>query len=120
MAASAKHGLHRVLGAGEAGLGRDRIHFGGNSGFQAVNLAFLWGASRIILLGFDMQMTAGKHHWFGKHPAGQGFADPAAFNTWIKHLEILGRDLSDAGVAVFNATRASALICFPMTTIDRL
>jgi hypothetical protein len=39
---------------------------GGNSGFQAVNLAAQFGASRIILIGFDMTDRGGKH-WYGRN-----------------------------------------------------
>jgi hypothetical protein len=115
------HGLQWIRGEGTAGLGRRHLHWGGNSGFQAINLAYLWGARRIVLLGFDMQPgLAGESHWFGDHPRGQGFANPTTFNSWIRHLETLGRDLSDQGVYVFNATRRTAVRCFPQISIDRI
>jgi len=41
------------------------IHRGGNSGYQAINVAHLMGATTIVLLGYDMQ---GNTHFFGKHP----------------------------------------------------
>ena len=68
--AKEKYNLNWVRGSSQRGLGHDRVHFGGNSGFQAINLAFLWGATRIILLGFDCKAVAGKDHWFGQHPQG--------------------------------------------------
>ncbi|HCZ48509.1 MAG TPA: hypothetical protein DCZ11_05850, partial [Gammaproteobacteria bacterium] len=40
-----------------------RIHQGGNSGYQALNLAVLLGAERVILLGYDMHGG----HWHGRH-----------------------------------------------------
>jgi hypothetical protein len=119
--AAQQFGLRWIRGEGTAGLGRKHIHWGGNSGFQAINLAYLWGAKRIILLGFDMQVSpAGDSHWFGEHPKHQGFLNPTKFNSWIRHLETLGRDLSDAGIDVFNATRQTALTCFPLIPIDRI
>lgn len=119
--AAQKHGLQWIRGEGTAGLGRRHIHWGGNSGFQAINLAYLFGAARIVLLGFDMQVgPTGESHWFGDHPRNQGFANPKKFNSWIRHLEILGRDLSDQRVDVFNATRHTALTCFPQIPLERL
>ena len=50
--------------------GSDCIHYGqpqGSSGFQAVNLALLLGAQRVVLVGFDGHAKNGKH-FFGDHP----------------------------------------------------
>lgn len=47
------------------------IHYGHpqpSSGFQAVNIALLLGASPVVLVGFDGHATNGKH-FFGDHPA---------------------------------------------------
>jgi len=46
----------------------EKLHQGSNSGIQAINLAYHLGAREIILLGYDMQPTGGKSHWFGDHP----------------------------------------------------
>lgn len=119
--ASQRHGLRWIRGEGTAGLGRQHLHWGGNSGFQAINLAYLFGAQRIVLLGFDMQCgPRGESHWFGDHPTHQGFANPKTFDSWIRHLKILARDLADQGVQVYNATRQTALGCFPLVTLEQL
>ena len=39
---------------------------GGNSGFQALNLALQWGARKIILVGFDLTDENGLH-WYGRN-----------------------------------------------------
>lgn len=120
-AGAAEHyGLNWVRGIGLAGLGRDCIHWGGNSGYQAINLAYLWGVKRIVLLGFDMQCTGGVSHWFGDHPPGKGFHNPTVFNSWINHFKVLARDLSDQGIDVFNATRQTALECFVHAQIEAI
>jgi hypothetical protein len=49
------------------------IHYGNNSGFQAVNFALLSGARRVVMVGFDMKGT----HFFGDHPKGLKRGDPA-------------------------------------------
>ena len=52
-----KYGLKLVEGRDRDGFSFDPacIHYGSNSGFQAVNLAILFGAKRIVLVGFDMR-----------------------------------------------------------------
>jgi hypothetical protein len=84
-------------------------------------LAYLWGARRILLLGFDMQCGPdGESHWFGDHPLNQGFMNPKKFNSWIRHFEVMGRDLADQGISVFNCSRQSAIGCFPRMAIEQV
>lgn len=94
----------------------DTINGGGNSGHQAVHLAATFGAKRIVLLGFDMQMTNGQEHWHGKHegrlPNGKGFPG------WIKTMGYLAKDLEREGVEVINCSRSTALRCFRRATIE--
>jgi hypothetical protein len=84
------------------------ITTGGNSGYQAVHLAAYWGASRIIMLGYDMQNTNGKVHHFGNHrgglPNGRG-----SYGLWIRRFAPLVRDLTRVGVEVLNCSRTTAL-----------
>lgn len=102
--------LRRVQGAQGHGLGKSMVHWGGNSGYQCINLAYLWGALRIVLLGFDMQKTDGKAHWFGDHPKGLHKTSP--YEQWVAKFGRLAADLSEEGVEVINATRETALRCF--------
>ncbi len=109
--------LRHIAGENAPGLGREKvIHTGGNGGYQAMNLVYLLGARKIILLGFDMQRTEGKSHWHGDHP-GQ-LNRSSAYPTWIQNFNILARDLRDAGVDVVNATRATALHCFKQVNLE--
>ncbi len=87
------------------------INYGDNSGFQAVNLALLWGCKTIVLIGFDMQSTGGKHHFFGDHPPGIGQANQPPFSKMIRFFERASTRLPD-GVRIINATPGSALQCF--------
>ncbi len=121
-AAERKWGLNRIEGVWLEGLGRDRLHFGGNSGYQAVNLAFLFGAARIILLGFDMQRTDGKVHFFGIHPYHRSLSDgptDSLLADWAKKFERLALDLAEEGVEVINASRATALTCFERKELEQ-
>lgn len=94
----------------------DTINGGGNSGFQAIHLAATFGARRIVLIGYDMQRTEGKLHWHGKHwgrlPNGNGFP------SWIKQMTPLAKDLRRMGVEVINATKNTALRCFPRLDLE--
>lgn len=115
-AASKKHGLFKLPGRPGVGLGRDAIHFGGNSGYQVINLAYLFGAAKIILLGYDMQMTGGQSHWHGDHPWALRKKPPV--QNWISRFKALAHDLETEGVEVINATRETALTCFPRRSIE--
>ena len=108
--AAKKFNLNVVYGRSLPGLGRDVVHYGANSGYQAINLAYLWGASKIVLLGFDMQPTGGKVHFFGDHKAG--LCNGPAFNNIIPKFTKLAEDLAAEGVEVINCSRQTALTCF--------
>ena len=96
----------------------DSITGGGNSGHQALHLAALFGAKKIILIGYDMQRTGGKEHWHGKHEGG--LHNGAGFVNWIHRMKYLADDLAEMGVEVINASRVSALKCFPRATIEEV
>jgi len=106
----AEYGLNAKPGRWAPGLGRNCIHYGYNSGYQAVNLAYLLGAKRVILLGFDMHVTKDKTHFFGDHPEPMHSASP--FPQFIKEFGQLAADLKAEGVTVVNCTRETALGCF--------
>ena len=108
-------GLNYRDGAGHPGLGRDRIHHGSNSGYQAINLAYLLGADRIILLGYDMQRTGGQGHFFGDHPKG---LTNGHYEGFIPRFTDLARDLGNEGVDVINCTRETALHQFRREDFD--
>lgn len=105
-----RYGINRIEGKQADGLGRDCIHFGGNSGYQAINLAYLMGAASVVLLGYDMGKTGGQSHWHGDHPGALNQQLP--INLWLSKFPALADDLKREGVRVTNATRETALECF--------
>lgn len=113
-----RFGLRVIAGVNNAGFSRDpaRIHYGNNSGFQAVNLALLWGADPIILVGFDMRHVGGKGHFFGEHPPPlkPGGSYLAWIGNFAKAAEMLGHPRRPT---ILNATPGSALTCFPMVAL---
>ena len=98
------------------GLGRDKIHSANNSGYQALNLAYLLGAKEIILLGYDMQATWGRKHFHPDYPKSMSNAN--CLHRWIEHFPAIARDLKAEGVRVINCTRETALICFERLPLE--
>lgn len=90
----------------------NRVGWGGNSGFQALNLAAQFGANRIVLVGYDMTTRHGAH-WHGRHP--NGMANPSEPNIarWRRALDGAAQSLVDAGVEVLNASPISMLTGYP-------
>jgi hypothetical protein len=104
-------GVFKIQGTHKPGLSEspDLIHFGSNSGFQALNIAVLMGASRILLLGYDMKIArTGAAHWFGDHP------DKVRSNypSWLSNFSIAADQLKGK-VEVINCSLDTALQCFP-------
>lgn len=118
-ALATKYGLKLIPGAHRQGLGDPHVNYGSNSGYQAINLAYLLGAGVIILLGYDMQRTAGKQHWFGDHPPGP-MQVASDYGACIGLFPRLGDELSDHGVAVINCTRETALTCFRRAPLNEV
>lgn len=116
--AAMRYRLHLVRKREGKGLCKERgfIHLGGNSGFQAVNLAWHFGARRIVLLGFDMHRQNGGH-WHGEHHDIRGrpmvSAPKSHISVWRTEFEAMAHDLRHDGVRVVNATEGTALTCFP-------
>jgi hypothetical protein len=113
-------GVCKIEGVAEPGLSLDEtiIHQGGNSGYQAINLAFHWGAAKIVLLGFDCQIVDGKAHWFGQHP--HGLVQNQPFNQWKLRFNALAEDLEAQGVDVVNCSENTALTCFKIERIENV
>lgn len=114
--AGARYGLNLVAGMHEIGfsLDPDCIHYGSNSGFQAINIAILAGASVIILVGFNMQAVGNRRHFFGDHPAG--LRNSCNYQGFVRAFERAQKRLPP-GIKILNATPKSALTCFEKVDI---
>lgn len=130
--AADRYGLHWIAEANRPGLSCDPalVHHGHGSGFTLLNLAYLMGAARIVLVGYDLRYPAGydgrariaggDRHYFGEYP------EPLQHWPSVKvqggvHVELLDlyRSVADQGlVEILNATPGSALDCFPRVDID--
>ena len=98
-------------------LRRGLLYRGTNSGFQAVNLAICMGAARVVMLGFDMQSTGGKAHHHGDHPRPLNNPSEQLYASWIKEFDAAAKDI-EPGVEIINASRDTALRCFPRGKLE--
>lgn len=87
----------------------DGLRTGSHSGYQAINLAVHLGASRIVLLGYDMQATNGQDHFFGAHP----YEKRVRPYQWVSLFAELVAPLKSLGIPIVNASRVTAISCFP-------
>lgn len=94
------------------------IGSGGNSGFQALNLAVQFGITRILLIGFDMNVRSGVH-FYGRND-WPGSRNPAQmiFKRWCAAFESATARLQSRGIEVVNASAVSDLNCFPKATVE--
>jgi hypothetical protein len=110
-ATAAEHfGLHRWKGRNDVGLGEKTIHLNGNSGAQAINLAYLFGARKIVLLGFTMAEINGKKHFHGDHE--KPLVQKQLFEEWLHKMTFVARDAQRLGVDIVNCDPLSAMTCF--------
>lgn len=111
-------GVKQTFGNAWRGLNKspDQINSGKNSGHQAINLAYHFGAKRMILLGFDHQFTGGRTHCHGDHPPG--WNNCTYIETWPQRMNELAEDLAAEGVDVINCTLETILTCFPRAKIE--
>lgn len=95
-----------------------KVGSGGNSGFQALNIAVQAGASRVLLIAFDMHDRGGAH-WFGRNSAvGQSNPISDNFRRWIAAYNVAAKQLEERGVDVVNASPNSDLKCFRKQDIE--
>jgi hypothetical protein len=93
------------------------IGWGGNGGFQAINIVIQTRAPRIALVGFDMRLDLGAH-WHGAH--GRGLNNPTAPNVerWRRVVDGAHTVTSALGVKVVNCSPVSALVNYPKMSIE--
>lgn len=116
---------------------------GGNSGYMTINLAFLYGIKRVILLGYEMQPkefeegdpeveamiaagarleknAAGRYivtHWFGNHKQA---TKPEWFSQVVGNFATMIPALERDGLEVINCSHPTAIQCFPKGNIQEV
>ena len=105
----------------EPGLSRDKSYICAHHGTgpQTVGLAYHYGCTRLLLVGWDMRHK-GRRHYFGSD--GEY---PPSMQHWTRNLgpdgELTGliKEMAtikpeDYGIDIINCTPDSAMTCFPM------
>lgn len=100
------------------GHSQTRIKHGSNSGFQALCIALLMGASRVILLGYDMKPKDGVSHWFGEHPEGKQC--DTRYTDWLGEFPALKKFADMRGQEIINCSPYTDLKCFQMEDLYKL
>lgn len=120
------HGLmisgQQVSGLRQAAPAKINELFGGendllcsNSALQAAKLIALWGVRRIVLTGCDCRGPGA--HWHGRHPLALGQSKAHTLARWRKGFAAAAPVFIARGVEIINASRESALDCFPRATM---
>lgn len=130
-----KYRINYVREQNEPGLSRDPgyIHHGHGSGYTLVNLAYLMGAERIVLLGYDLryapdyngfdrEIGSAPRHYFGEYPSSmQHWPKMQVVNGVHRELVELYRSIEEQGlVEIVNCTPGSAIDCFERADITSL
>lgn len=133
--AAEKYGINWIAEKNSPGLSTDPgvIHHGHGSGYTLLNLAYLMGAERIVLLGYDLKYApdydgrnwhigSSPRHYFGEYPKNLQHWPSVHVRSGV-HVELLDlyRSVARQGVIeILNATSDSAIDCFPRVSIDAL
>lgn len=91
------------------------LHCGKNSGYQAVNLAYLLGARRVLLIGFDQKYVGNRQHYF----KNRDYQTSSWYESWQPYWQSVADAQDVLGLEVINCTPDSALMCFPMERLHR-
>jgi hypothetical protein len=109
--------LNVIKGGSLPGLSlkSDFIHWGSNSGYQLLNIAFLMGCCRFILVGYNMQQVNGQRHYFGEHPESMKRNSP--YPAFVKAFSTIQPEIKEL---IINCTPDSALTIFPYQNLEEV
>lgn len=94
---------YRFTEEGGAALSHDPTLLAGpDSGYMAMNLAYLFGAKRVVLLGFDMGFVNGEAHWHKDHEVPTPESNYT--DLFAPRYPALVKALKEVGVEVIRCT----------------
>lgn len=91
------------------------IEAGGNSGFGALNFAYLKRAKKIVLFGYDY---GGSHYCEDRYVTRPKDQNARYLPSWATNYRRVIEQLTDCGTTVINASPRSAVDAFTKCTID--
>jgi hypothetical protein len=99
------------------------IHYGHSSSYQCLNLAVLYGAARILLVGFDMKYPPGQPRHYFQALSAVGGEYPEHLRKWSKFDGLLKQYDTIRGQQglppIINCTPGSAMTTFPMGDLHK-
>jgi len=95
------------------------IYGANNSGWGALALAIVLGATKIGLLGYDMKVdnVAKRTHWHKGYINQRFDSMQSKLDKFKKPFEELAPVIVDAGIKVVNLNKNSGLDCFPKDSL---
>lgn len=91
-----------------------KLASGLNSGLAAIHLAAWFGATRILLLGYDCQPTGGQLHWHGAHVRCNN-PNEISFKMWQRQYRMTPNHIRNR---VVNCSRETALKVFARASLE--
>lgn len=120
--------LFRVLRGIPEGLDKrpSCIAWNKSSGGSAIDLAAHFGATCIVLLGFDMQLIEGKFNWHNDHHPSEGMKarrlrrakEGDLFERHLACFDMVHRHAEERGITIINCTPGSLIHQFPIMTLE--
>jgi hypothetical protein len=89
-----------------------------HSGHAAINLAYLLGTVKIVLLGFDMKKKGSQGNYHAKYKTQTD--DKVYAERFLPALRSIVEPLRDAGVEVVNASRDTAIDFWPRAPLEKI
>ena len=99
-----------TTGRESRGLHDRSLGWNGNTGASAINLAILFGAKRVFLLGYDMHTINGRSNWH-KRILNKTLVRPSVYSLFCKQYVHVKKDWKKkfSEVEIFNVTDDSGL-----------
>ena len=112
-------GIHQLQRGKLNGIEKDprKISWNHNTGASAINVAYHFGAKKIVLLGFDMQHIEGKNNWHDSHAPTWSPAPDVYEKRFLPKFNQIKIDADALGLDIVNATPGSALTLFPIVEL---
>jgi len=119
---AARYGLEYVKSRAGSGLPENGVIYHGlDGGFQAIQLALLHGAQRVVLLGYDQKNGSdGKTHYHGDHQLPLFNAHPRRYLERERAYTTLARVMASDPRKIINCTRDTAMRMFPREKLEEV
>lgn len=95
----------------------NKVGWGGNSGFGAINLAVQFCVKKIILVGFDMTIEHGTH-WHGDHVGYLHNPTNRSAERWRRAIDRVAPRIAAVGIEVLNCSPVSRLANYVKTSFE--